>query len=303
MEIEMLKKTLVAAAAVLAVGLGTVGSAHALTISAGEYQFLIGNFDAGTVNYGVGSPVCSTVAACDISPGIIKPAAAGTSSYDTMGIFSVTQIKNLTTAQTIFTAGPDGFITGVFGQLADHRVDRGVIGASDLTQTRSVGGVWAMYQNATDYDFTLGQSAVGSDFLGTLNDPLSLKYPGITAGSPFLSGIFVPGAIAGDIVTTYTSTFSSDTFAGGGQGFMNVTGGSAKDQFDTTALPDANGVKRDMFLNVTFDDVNGQAAANNWTVSSAGQLKGNAIPEPGALALSALALIAAGLASRRRASA
>jgi hypothetical protein len=164
-----------------------------------------------------------------------------------------------------------------------------------------------MYFNTSDYDPSGGQTAIGANFIGTAGNPLSLKYPGITDGgaaSVFLSGVFSPGSTAGDLVSTYTSTFSeTKSFAGQGQGFMDITGGSAQTQFDTSALTDLNGQQRDLFLDVTFNDVNGAASSIGWSVTSAGQLKGNATPEPGALALSALALFAAGLASRRRASA
>ncbi len=37
-----------------------------------------------------------------------------------------------------------------------------------------------------------------------------------------------------------------------------------------------------------------------WTVNSTAQIKGNAVPEPGTMALAGLALLGAGLASRRR---
>jgi hypothetical protein len=303
-ESNMFKKSARAVAASLVV-LGAIGSAHALSITAGNYTFIISNYDSGTTGYPVGAPVCTTVAGCDAVPGIVKAPGSGASSYDTMGIFTIESIKNETTGQNIFQAGgADGWIVGVFGQLADYRVDRGVLGANDLTSTLSTGGVWTMYRTAANYDPTVGPLGAGVDFVGTPGDPLSLLYPSITdvGGEVWLNGRFVPGAIAGDVTTTYTATFNSNTFAGGGQGFLDIDGGTAQSLFDTDALADANGVLRDMFLDVTFNDVDGQAAALGWTVTSAGQILGsvNEAPEPSALALVGLGLGLAGFASRRQ---
>ena len=305
----MIKTKFAAATAMLVLA---AGSAQALTISAGEFQFILSNYDAGTTGYGVGAPVCSSVADCNVSPGITTAPGSAGSGYDTMGIFNIESIKNITTGTIVFQeGGADGYITGVFGQLSDYSVSRVVVPpilpsflGFDLTSALSVGGVFAMYQNASQYNPALGPLDVGVNLVGTPGDPLSLLYPSITntASSVFLSGVFTTGTVAGDLTTTYTSTFNSKTFAGGGQGFLDLTGGTAFNQFNTSALVDGNGNMRDMFLNVTFDDVTGAASRLGWTVTSVGQIKGNVftVPEPSALTLSALALLAAGAAARRR---
>ena len=55
-----------------------------------------------------------------------------------------------------------------------------------------------------------------------------------------------------------------------------------------------------MSMTIIYDDANGAASALGWTVTSTGQIKGNVVPEPGTMALAGLALLGAGLASRRR---
>ncbi|WP_367068421.1 PEP-CTERM sorting domain-containing protein [Oryzisolibacter sp. LB2S] len=292
----MLKLQLASLAAAAALSVGVMGSVQAgpLTLISGDFKFTIDNYDSGTTKYPNGTPVCNSVGSCDSVAGIAPaPGSVGSSnpSADTMGIFSVAQISRISDGSVFWQKGPGEYLTGVFGNLQDHYVDAGSIGSSNVTSTRSVGGTWALWMNTVDYNPALGPLA------GDLN---ALSYPGISGGTPWLSGYFGVGVIAADGATTYTSTYNTDTLAGAGQAYLEVNGGTARAQFDTDSLIDADGHKHDLFMDITFNDADGAASNIGWTVTSSGQIKGNAVPEPGTMALAGLALLGAGLASRRR---
>lgn len=294
--------TIRSAVAAVVLTLGAAGAANAFVITAGQYKLTIDNYDSGTTGYGdsVGSK-CTTAAACDTAAANPAPGSVGSvnASADTMGIFSVARITNSVTGATVFQAGGvDGFLTGIFGNLVDTNVSvvRDVTrpGAPLTTIANAVGGTFTLFQNASEYNPTLRPTVVA----GT-KDLNADMYPGISGSSPYLKGVFVPGVIEGDTTTTYQSIFANAGFAGFGSGFIDLTGGTAFDMFNTSALTDANGNKRDLFLTTTFDDVDGAAARNGFTVTSAGQVKGE-VPEPGSLALLAMGGLVAGFAARRR---
>ena len=291
----MLKSKLATAAAALAMSLGAIGSAQAgpISISSGDFIFNITNFDSGTTGYSAGTPTCSTVAGCDAAAGSPAPGSLGSfnPSADTMGVFSVLNITNLAGNVVYWSSGPGSYLTGVFGGLQDYHVDSGCIGSTCMTSTKAVGGTWALYQNTTDYDPSQGPLVKpGLD----LND---LKYPGITGGTLFLSGVFSAGVLAGDTTTTYQSTYNNASISGVGAGYLDITGGSAMGTYTAgSGVIDKNNVKHDLYLTTGFDSLN---VTNGWTVTSTGQIKGN-VPEPGTMALAGLALLGAGLASRRR---
>jgi PEP-CTERM motif-containing protein len=297
----MIDRRISSAAATFAVLLlAVVGSASAFEITAGDIKFTIDSFDSGTVGYGNTNGIkCVNIAGCDAAASIPAPGSIGSvdPSADTMGIFSVALITNISTGQVLFTKGVNGFLTGIFGNLSDALVEvtgcGGIIGCS--TSALSLGGTFKIWQNATDYNPALGP------LVGAGKDLNADLYPGISGGSLYLSGVFSPGVLAGDLTHTYLSTFNNNTFAGAGQGFLDLTGGSAFNTFNTNAITDANGNQHDLFLDVTFNDVNGAASNLGWTVTNSGQVKGNAVvPEPGSLVLLALGGLVAGWASSRR---
>lgn len=298
----MLKKSLLATAAVLAST--AFGAAHALSvpqITTGEIKFSLDNYDSATVMYGSNpGVVCLTVAACDGAAGAPAPGSVGTAgnaSSDTMGIFSVSNISNITTGQSLFVKGEtEGYITGIFGNLQDEAVAVNCDLFGCETTAGSVGGIFQLWFNSSEYDPTFGPAVVAG--IKDLNAGL---YPGISGGTLLLSGTFAPGAVlAGPNIFSYLTGFNNGTFGGNGQGFLELTGGAWFDYFNTNALTNANGGKNDLYLTNTFDDVNGAASSLGWTVKSVGQVTGYAVPEPTSVSLVALALLGAGIASRRR---
>lgn len=290
----MIKSKLKQALTAAAFAAGTVGSANAFVISGGDIKITIDGYDIANVSYPAvtGVSCLNSTADCDTAGAL--PGAKGMGSFDTVGIVSVASITNGSGSVTYFTRGDDGYLTGIFGGLLDHTVET-YCGVSGCTTTvLSQGGYFRLYENASQYDANLGPTGAGVNLLAGI-------YPGITDGSLYLSGNFVSGTFKDDTTTTYVNSYKNDTLAGSGQGYLDVTGGSRAALFDTNSLTDLNKTKRDLFMDVTYNDSDGLASSLGWTVGVTGSIKGAAVPEPGALGLIALGLIGAGVATRRKA--
>ncbi|MBA3033091.1 MAG: PEP-CTERM sorting domain-containing protein [Gammaproteobacteria bacterium] len=285
----MFKKNLIAAMIGVTVAVAAV-PAHAFTIQAGDFKMILDALDSATTAYGTTpGTVCATAAACDAAAAAPAPGSVGSvnTSADTMGIFSIASITNISTAASWFTRGVDGYLTGVFGNLTDYNVTV----AGSTTSALASGGTFAMFLNTTQYDPTLGPLvAAGKD----LN---ALLYPGVSGGSLVLSGAFGSGILFGDTTTTFSTTYNNLSIVGGSGGYLDVTGGAWQTNFDTNKEIGLNGEERDLLTSFTFRP-NATTTAQGWTVLASGDITGNAIPEPGSMALAGLGLI--GLAALRR---
>ena len=296
----------------LVVAIAGMGNAHAVALTSGNYKISFDNYDSGTTGYGNTAGIkCITVAACDLVPGIVKaPGSVGSvnMSADTMGIFSVSSIQNVATGVDEFIRGTSStiggvmfgpFLTGIFSNLMDTRVEVGTLFGSTFTDIRSVGGTFSLWSNAANYNPVhgpvVGPTALPPGFV----DLNAMLYTGINPGGAlFLSGNFAAGgAVGGDLTSTYSSNYNNNTISGAGFGALDFTGGAALSFFNTNSFTNVNGGLNDAYLTASF---NPSAAAPNWTVISTGQFIGALqIPEPGSLLLASLALLGMGAVTRR----
>jgi len=116
-------------------------------------------------------------------------------------------------------------------------------------------------------------------------------------GTPFLSGVF--DAFGTDSASLSTG-LAGTKLGGSASGLISVTGGAAFGNFDTNTLFNPlNPAAAPSDL--TFSGSSQTTLGSNISAVSTGEFQGNTIPEPASIALIGLAMLGAGVASRRKA--
>jgi hypothetical protein len=165
-------------------------------------------------------------------------------------------------------------------------------GATPNTTTIGFTGGWIKIYVDSTPDFDADSKASATD--GTLwLDLVAYAQPQTTSAGVWLTTLF------GDIAT---GTLGSGNDKGSGAGLFDVVGGIAAGNFNTDTVVATDGHLADFSFSSSYQpNPNNYVTPDGFGLFGTGELKGNSIPEPASLMLSALGIAGLGVARRRSA--
>jgi hypothetical protein len=229
----------------------------------------------------------------------------GTSNF---GVLKVTSISTAGGLTTIWNDGDNGAeITGTFNGIVLSAVTPVLPG---IVIIDSIGGLANFFINPIGSLAAAGGFNQGfAGYAGAGCAVGGLCYDGISnvaAGGSLVNAAWGSGIKPGDLATTVSGQFDGTTLPASGtaRGYLDVTGGTYADFFNTDSQVGANGEVRDLFAQNQFCPPGpacdgGANTSPDWQLFVNDPINGVLrIPEPGSMALVGLGLL--GLAAIRR---
>lgn len=282
-----MKKLLIILTVTAMINLGAFAGAHAFNLTGVDYGFGFVNFDF------IGADKGTTYTAPG-SSGFVVTNGDGVS--DSWGIGNVVSIYQNDFFNPLWTPSGDT-IDFVFGGLDDHSVyyDTASQNWSVKSQSAAAGSYLNIYYDpspaATNY-------AAGPGAVDPAGDGSAWDVGNGVGDELLLSLQFVPGVISGDNQTVLAASFEAGWGQGSGLGYLEVVGGSWKDQFDSNAF--LNGSADFQFEYSAGDLLSIDFLQYGWTVEVDGISTGKAVPIPASIWLLGSCLLGfIGLGRRR----